>query len=95
MHTRRRRVTEGLMKDVTIYTTDYCPYCRQAERFLTEKQVPFKQIDVTNDDAMRTKLVELTGQRTVPQIFVGEESIGGYSDMMKLHTAGQFLPKLG
>jgi glutaredoxin 3 len=82
------------MKDVTIYTTDYCPYCRQAERFLTEKQVPFKQVDVTNDDAMRARLVELTGQRTVPQIFVGEESIGGYSDMMKLHTSGAFLPKL-
>ena len=43
---------------------------------------------------MRDKLVELTGQRTVPQIFIGEESIGGYSDMMKLHQAGQLEPKL-
>ena len=82
------------MKDVTIYTTNYCPYCRQAEKFLHDKGVPFKQVDVTEDDAMRAKLVELTGQRTVPQIFIGEESIGGYSDMMKLHTKGELDSKL-
>ena len=82
------------MKDVTIYTTNYCPYCRQAEKFLHDKGVPFKQVDVTEDDAMRAKLVELTGQRTVPQIFIGEESIGGYSDMMKLHTNGELNAKL-
>jgi glutaredoxin 3 len=82
------------MKDVTIYTTNYCPYCRQAEKFLHDKGVPFKQVDVTEDDAMRAKLVELTGQRTVPQIFIGEESIGGYSDMMKLHTKGELDAKL-
>jgi glutaredoxin 3 len=82
------------MKSVKIYTTNYCPYCRQAERFLTAQNVPFEQIDVTEDQAMREKLVELTGQRTVPQIFVGEESIGGYSDMMALHQKGAFLPRL-
>lgn len=82
------------MKAVTVYTTDYCPYCRQAERFLHDKGVPFKQVDVTHDDAMRVKLVELTGQRTVPQIFIGEESIGGYSDMMKLHSTGELDAKL-
>jgi glutaredoxin 3 len=82
------------MKPVTLYVTNYCPYCRQAERFLDGKNVPYKAIDVTEDQAMREKLIELTGQRTVPQIFVGEESIGGYSDMMKLHHAGQFEPKL-
>ena len=83
------------MKDVTIYTTDYCPYCRQAEKFLTDKGVPFKQVDVTNDDAMREKLIELSGgRRTVPQIFIAGEAIGGYSDMMALHTKGQLEPKL-
>jgi glutaredoxin 3 len=82
------------MKDVTVYTTTWCPYCRQAEKFLESKGVAFKQVDVTEDDAMREKLVELTGQRTVPQIFVGEKSIGGYSDMMALHTRGQFEPLL-
>ncbi|MFO0593784.1 MAG: glutaredoxin 3 [Myxococcaceae bacterium] len=82
------------MKDVTLYVTNYCPYCRQAERFLSDKGVAFKAIDVTDDQPMRDKLVELTGQRTVPQIFIGAESIGGYSDMIKLHQAGQLDPKL-
>lgn len=83
------------MKDVVIYTKDACPYCRLAEKFLHEKNIPFKNVDVSDDDAMREKLVELSGQRTVPQIFVGDESIGGYSDMMRLHAKGQFEPKLG
>ena len=83
------------MKDVTIYTTNYCPYCRQAEKFLSDKGVPFKQVDVTDDQAMREKLVEMSGgRRTVPQIFIGEEAIGGYSDMMALHQKGQLDPKL-
>lgn len=82
------------MRDVTLYVTNSCPYCRQAERFLDSKGVKYKAVDVTEDQAMRERLVELTGQRTVPQIFIGEESIGGYSDMVKLHQAGQLAPKL-
>jgi glutaredoxin 3 len=83
------------MKDVTIYTTNYCPYCRQAEKFLEGKGVAFKNVDVTDDQAMRDKLVELSGgRRTVPQIFIGELAIGGYSDMMALHTKGELEPLL-
>jgi glutaredoxin 3 len=82
------------MKEVIVYATDYCPYCRQAERFLTEKQVPFQSVDVTHDDIMRAKLVELSGQRTVPQIFIGGTSIGGYSDMMALHQKGELMPMI-
>jgi len=84
------------MKDVTVYTTTTCPYCRQAERFLTEKQVPFQNVDVTGNDELRMKLVELSGgRRTVPQIFIGGEPIGGYSDLMELHQAGKLAPLLG
>ena len=83
------------MKDVVIYSTDSCPYCRQAERFLKDKGVDFKSVDVSNDDAMREKLIELSGgRRTVPQIFIGGEAIGGYSDMMALHTKGELDAKL-
>ena len=83
------------MKDVTIYTTNYCPYCRQAEKFLETKGVAFKNVDVTEDQAMREKLVELSGGRkTVPQIFIGDQPIGGYSDMMILHQKGQLEPLL-
>jgi glutaredoxin 3 len=84
------------MKEVVIYTTDYCPYCRQAERFLTDKGVPFKSVDVTNDQALRDQLVELSGgRRTVPQIFIGGEAIGGYSDMIALHQKGELEAKFG
>ncbi|MBL9038006.1 MAG: glutaredoxin 3 [Archangium sp.] len=83
------------MKDVVIYTTESCPYCRQAERFLTQHEVPFTAIDVTGDDDMRIKLVELSGgRRTVPQIFIGGEPIGGYTDMVALHAKNELMPKL-
>jgi glutaredoxin 3 len=84
------------MKDVTIYTTNACPYCRQAERFLEAQQVPFTNVDVSGDDALRAKLVELSGgRRTVPQIFIGGTPIGGYTDMMALHQKGELFPMLG
>lgn len=81
------------MKDIVVYTTNSCPYCRQAERFLSEHQLPFKNVDVTGDDEARAKLVELSGGRkTVPQIFIGGTPIGGYSDMMALHQKGELMP---
>jgi len=83
------------MKDVLIYTTNYCPYCRQAERFLSAQGVPFQNIDVTEDQATRDKLVELTGGlTTVPQIFIGGAPVGGYSDIVALHRRGGLEPML-
>lgn len=69
------------MEKVTIYTTDYCGYCRLAKELLRERQIPFEEIDVTHDDEKRKWLVEHTGQRTVPQIFFGNESVGGYTEL--------------
>ena len=78
------------MNEVIVYSTDSCAFCRQAERFLTSKAVPFKTIDVTDDDAMRIKLVELSGGRkTVPQIFIAGQAIGGYTDLVALAQKGQ------
>ncbi len=77
------------MKEVTVYSTQSCPYCRQAEQFLAARGVPFKKIDVTDDDEMRSQLVEMSGGlRTVPQIFIGGRSIGGYTDMVALQKKG-------
>ena len=82
-------------KEVVIYTTDTCPYCRRAEAFLESNGVPFTAIDVTGDDAAREALVERSeGRRTVPQIFIGGRPIGGYSDMMALHVKGELQPLL-
>ena len=76
------------MKPVKVYATSYCPYCVQAKRLLTQRNVPFEEIDCEGDDALRAWLVETTGQRTVPQIFFGETSIGGFSDLAALDRAG-------
>ena len=77
------------MKDVVVYTTQSCPYCHAAKRLLSSKKVSFTEIDVTGDDAMREKLVAMSGGReTVPQIFVGGKSIGGYDDLVRFYEKG-------
>jgi glutaredoxin 3 len=78
------------MRPVTIYTTDYCPYCTRAKQVLTKEGVPYVEIDVTGDDGKRNWLVQTTGQRTVPQIFVGEQPIGGCMDLEALVKKGEF-----
>ncbi len=71
--------------EVTVYSTQTCPYCRQAEQFLTARGVAFNTIDVTDDDAMRDRLVEMSGgRRTVPQIFIDGRAIGEYTDLVAL-----------
>ena len=78
------------MAPVEIYTTTYCGYCTQAKAFLKSKGVAFKEIDVTGDDAARAALVERAGgRRTVPQIFIGGEPIGGYTDLVALDRSGR------
>ena len=77
------------MADVTIYTTSYCPYCTRAKALLTKKQAAFNEIDVSSDQAKRDWLVEATGQRTVPQIFINGKSVGGSDDIYALDRQGR------
>jgi glutaredoxin 3 len=82
------------MRAVTLYTTPICPYCVAAKRFLDKMGVPYSEIDVSGDDDRRRWLVEATGQRTVPQIFIGETSVGGYTDLRALDARGGLAPLL-
>ena len=83
------------MKPVKIYTTTYCGFCVRAKDLLKRKGVDFQELDVTDDDAMRKKLVELSGgQRTVPQIFIGDTHVGGYTDLARLDSEGRLDPML-
>ncbi|RYZ34811.1 MAG: glutaredoxin 3 [Myxococcaceae bacterium] len=83
------------MKPVKIYTTTYCGYCVRAKDLLTRKGVKYTEVDVTSDDDARAKLVEMSnGQRTVPQIFIGETHVGGYSDLDRLDKQNKLLPML-
>jgi glutaredoxin 3 len=86
---------DGPMNDVKMYTTRVCPYCIAAKRLLKAREVPFEEIDVSGDDAKRAWLVEATGRRTVPQIFIGGEAIGGYDELAALDKSGQLSAKLG
>ena len=83
------------MKPVKIYTTTYCGYCVRAKDLLTRKGVKYEELDVTGNDDMRSKLVEMSGgQRTVPQIFIGDTHVGGYSDLARLESEGRLDPML-
>jgi glutaredoxin 3 len=77
------------MLDVKIYTTMVCPYCVQAKRLLTHKGIPYKEIDVTTNSALRLEMIQASGRRTVPQIFIGEQSIGGFDELYELEQSGE------
>lgn len=75
---------------VELYTTNYCPYCVRAKMLLEKKGVAYTEIDVSDDDNARAELVKKSGgRRTVPQIFIGGEGIGGCDDLYALDAAGK------
>ncbi len=79
---------------VTVYSKLNCPFCVRAKRLLEKKGVPYEEISVEGKDDLRTWLMEKTGQRTVPQIFAGERSLGGFSDIAALDEQGRLDPIL-
>ena len=79
---------------VLMYTTAVCPYCLMAERLLVAKGVEIEKVRVDLDPARRLEMMEKTGRRTVPQIYVGETHVGGYDDLAALDRAGKLDPLL-
>jgi glutaredoxin 3 len=79
---------------VTVYTKQNCPFCVRAKRLLEKKGVAFEEISVEENDDLRVWLVEKTGQMTVPQIFAGDRSLGGFSDIAALDGEGKLDPIL-
>ncbi|OQS33252.1 glutaredoxin 3 [Chromobacterium haemolyticum] len=78
------------MKPVTMYTTAVCPYCIRAKQILAAKGVAdIKEIRIDLDPVERDKMMDLTGRRTVPQIFIGDAHVGGCDDLMALNQAGK------
>jgi glutaredoxin 3 len=72
-----------------MYTTAVCPYCQMAERLLRAKGVEIEKVRVDLEPARRVEMMEKTGRRTVPQIYVGETHVGGYDDLAALDRAGK------
>ena len=83
------------MKPVKVYTKNYCPYCTKAKNLLSKKSVPFEEINIEmkGSDFAQTLFAQ-TGFRTVPQIFIGDECIGGFDELYALEEAGQLDKKL-
>jgi len=80
--------------EVLIYVTSWCPYCVAAKRLLRNKAVPFTEVDVDGRDDLRSWLLSTTGQRTVPQVFVNGQALGGFSDVDALDQEGGLDPLL-
>jgi glutaredoxin 3 len=77
------------MARVTVYTTQVCPYCVQAKRLLGERSIPYDEIDVSTDAAVRDEMIKRAGgKRTVPQIFIDGEHVGGYTELRALADRG-------
>lgn len=82
------------MANVVIYTTSICPYCVRAKMLFQRKGVSYEEIDVSRDNELRLKLMEQTKQRTVPQIFINDQHIGGCDDLYALERQGALDPLL-
>jgi len=74
------------MKEILIYSTNWCSYCDLAKRFLDRKGWKYKEINIEELGWDRSKLLEVGKATTVPQIVIDGEPIGGYDDLIKLYT---------
>jgi glutaredoxin 3 len=80
---------------VTMYTTQVCPYCQRAKQLLTQRGVQqIEEIRVDLQPELRLRMMELTGRRTVPQIFIGDTHVGGCDDLYALDQRGGLEPLL-
>ena len=81
------------MPYIEVYSTPNCPFCVSAKALLKSKNLSFQEIDVSNDSESLQKMVKLSGLRTVPQIFINNQSIGGFDELSKMNADGD-LPHL-
>jgi len=77
------------MAKVTIYTRPFCGYCARALSLLTDKGVDFTEVEAGMDPKLRQEMMQRSGRTTFPQIFIGEQHIGGCDDMMALEREGK------
>lgn len=76
------------MEQATIYSSDFCGYCHMAKQLLAQRGIPFHEITVDDDPALRAEMTARSGRRTTPQIFFGERHVGGFDDLAALDRSG-------
>lgn len=77
------------MPEITVYTTEPCAYCRQAKALLAKRGLVYGEINLARDASGRAELAEKTGMLTFPQIIVGDELVGGYSELSEADRTGR------
>ncbi|MCX8745567.1 glutaredoxin 3 [Snodgrassella sp. B3882] len=83
------------MPAITMYTTAVCPYCQMAKALLKQKGITeINEIRIDTDPKVRDEMMQRTGRRTVPQIYIGETHVGGFDDLNALNQAGKLDPLL-
>lgn len=82
------------MSAIKVYTTQFCPYCVRAKQLLDQKNASYDEIRVDLDPQQRIEMMEKSGRRTVPQIWIGDRHVGGFDDLWALDRAGELDPLL-
>ncbi len=82
------------MNTVTLYTTDTCPYCRNAKALLAGKGAVMQEINIEREPGKMQEMLNRSGRRSVPQIFIGDTHIGGFDDLAKLDRQGGLMSML-
>jgi glutaredoxin 3 len=80
---------------VVMYSTSWCPYCDRARRLLASKGAAVEEINVESAPEKRAEMIQRSGRRTVPQIFIGDHHVGGSDDLAALEAAGKLDALLG
>jgi glutaredoxin 3 len=89
------KISQLIMPKIIMYSTGVCPYCQMAERLLKSKGVTeIEKVRIDLDPVKRDEMMEKTGRRTVPQIYIGDKHVGGFDDLSALDKAGGLAPLL-
>jgi len=83
------------MSEIVMYSKSWCPFCERAKHLLTEKGQSWTEIDIEADSALAAEMVERSGQKTVPQLFIGDRQVGGFDELAALEHAGELDALLG
>ncbi len=76
------------MKNIQLYSTRQCPYCVRAKALLQAKTLPYEEVDVTTDMMSLQEMIQRSGKRSVPQIFIDGESVGGFQELSQMNASG-------